>query len=448
MYQPSRRTAPPPNATVRTFRAADTASALAAVKAALGPDAVILDTRSVDRGLFRRPEVEVTAGLELPEAGLSAVPAAPALPQRPSPAVLAPAADAPAPLARPAAELPAPVEVRPAPAFPPAPAPVPAARPPRPALRGFGADEPFPEEPPAGAEELGEDEMADGLRRSFEEARRALALMARRARASGKPRLPPGAQSVEKHLLDCGVDPALAEELVTAAVAAGGGRKAAVLARVRTALEGRLPVAPAPWLAPGRQVIAFVGPTGVGKTTTLAKVAARALLESRKRIALLTVDTYRIGACDQLARYGEIMGVPVLVARDRTELARAMERVGQADMVLVDTAGRSSIEDVERQTDLVRSVPGIELHLVASAAAGGRQLAAVGDRYRAIQPDRLVFTKLDEAAGPGGILALAARVDRPVACIADGQRVPEDLHAFDSAKLVELVLTSPEGALR
>jgi flagellar biosynthesis protein FlhF len=93
-------------------------------------------------------------------------------------------------------------------------------------------------------------------------------------------------------------------------------------------------------------------------------------------VALLTVDTYRVGATEQLARYGEIMGVPVLVARDRGELRRAAERVREADLVLVDTAGRSSPEDVGHQAELVRCIPRVQLHLVLSVATGASELAA------------------------------------------------------------------------
>jgi flagellar biosynthesis protein FlhF len=214
---------------------------------------------------------------------------------------------------------------------------------------------------------------------------------------------------------------------------------------IRDLVEERLLPCRAPWLHGDRHVVALVGPTGVGKTTTLAKIAARAILETRKKVALLSVDVYRIGAQEQLARYGEIMNVPVLVARDRAELGRAAERVRDADLVLVDTAGRSSPEDVARQADLVRTLPGVLLHLVVSAAAGPQQLAAVGDAWRALRPDRLVFTKLDEAVGPGAILSAAVRVGRPTACIADGQRVPEDLHAATGRQLVELV-TGPADA--
>ncbi len=357
---------------VQTFRAADSASALAAVKAALGPDAILLSTRTVPGGLLRRPEVEVTAAspTSLPE---------PQAPQR------------------------------------------------RPARAPAAADE-------AMAAEVRQ------LRRSVEEARRALAAVTREARAYRDLDLPPAASETYARLLGRGVEPVLAEELVRQALEMARSSPGTVPALVRDLVGERLLPCRAPWRHEGRHVVALVGPTGVGKTTTLAKIAARAVLEARRKVALLTVDTYRIGATDQLARYGEIMGVPVLVARDRAELKRAAERVAAADLVLVDTAGRSSLEDAVRQAELVRCLPRVQLHLVLSAATGATELAAVSDRCRALQPDRLVFSKLDEASGPGAILSAAIRIGRPVACIADGQRVPEDIHALTGPELTDLVL--------
>ena len=375
-------TRPAMNANVRTFRAPDATSALAAVKAALGPDAILIATRTVPGGVFRRPEVEVTA----------AAGTAPETPARPGAPIAAAPRAAPPPDDRLASEV-------------------------------------------------------QHLRRSVEEASRALATVTRQARAGHDLQIPPAAAEVHGRLIGRGVEPVLAEELVRQGLLAGGAPHPEALERaVRDLLGDRLVPCRAPWLQPGRQVIALVGPTGVGKTTTLAKMAARALLEARKRVALLTVDTYRIGASEQLARYGEIMGVPALVARDRGELIRAYPRIADADLVLVDTAGRSSAEDVARQADLVRAIPGIQLHLVVSAATGAQQLAATGERYRSLEPDRLVFSKLDEAAGPGAVLSLAVRIGRPVACVTNGQRVPEDLHALTGPELVDLVLPGRDAS--
>ena len=367
------------NATVRTFRGADSAAALAAAKKALGPDAVVLGARTVPGSVFRRSEVEVTAALEV----------------APSPPVLE--------------------RTRARPVRRPAPP------------------------PPAGAVSPGED-LAGELRRLVREvsqARTELSFVAQETRAARELQLAPAAAEIYARLAARGVEPALAEELVRQALSAHP--LAGLDQGVRELIEERLLPCRAPWLHGERQVVALVGPTGVGKTTTLAKIAARAILETRKKVALVTVDVYRIGAQEQLARYGEIMNVPALVARDKAELGSAMERLAGADLVLLDTAGRSSPEDVARQADLVRSVPGVLLHLVVSAASGPQQTAAVADRYRGLHPDRLVFSKVDEAAGPGSILSAAVRIGRPVACITDGQRVPEDLHPATGPQLVELV---------
>ncbi len=373
-------------ATVQTFRAPDSAAALAAVKRALGPEAVILGTRSVEGGLFRRSEVEITAAL-------------------------------------------GPVSEK--------------------SIRGDGEIEPR-RRPPAHPLPAppADDPMADEvrlLRRSVEEARRALATVTREARVGRELQLPPAAAAVYARMLGRGVEPLLAEELIRQAMATAAPDR--ILDAVKDLVGERLIPCRAPWLHQDRHVIALVGPTGVGKTTTLAKIAARAILEARKRVALVTVDIYRIGATDQLARYGEIMGVPVLVARDRTELAAALDRVKTADLVLVDTAGRSTPEDVARQAALVRAIPRIQLHLVVSAATGAIELGAVADRYRSLAPDRLLVSKVDEAAGPGGILSAAVRVGRPIACVANGQRVPEDLHALTGPQLADLVIGQREDPL-
>jgi flagellar biosynthesis protein FlhF len=389
------------SATVRTFRAADAASALAAVKAALGPEAVLISTRSVPGGVFRRPEVEVTAAvgaLVEPPAGATT-----ATGQLQSSRSATPGG----------ASLP-------------------------PAYQRTATAPARPEHDPLASE-------VQLLRRSVEDARRALASVTREARAGHDLQIPPAAAALHGRLVARGVEPVLAEELVRHALLAGAASRPDGLERaVRDLVGDRLVPCRAPWLQPGRQVIALIGPTGVGKTTTLAKIAARALLEAKKRVALLSVDTYRIGASEQLARYGEIMGVPALVARDRGELVRAHERVADADLVLVDTAGRSSADDVARQADLVRAISGVQLHLVVSAATGAQELGAVAERYRSLEPDRLVLSKLDEAAGPGAVLSVAVRIGRPVSCVTDGQRVPEDLHALTGPELVDLVLAGRE----
>lgn len=260
---------------------------------------------------------------------------------------------------------------------------------------------------------------------------------------------PTRGRELREHLVERGVEEALADEVVRQALAeAAGDSSGALMNALRTVLSQKLLPARAPWFPGKRRVLALVGPTGVGKTTTMAKIAARALLESRMKVALITLDTYRIGASEQVTRYGEIMRVPAFVAKDRAQLAKGLERSQDADLILIDTAGRSLSEAVAQQAELLRSVPGVQLHLVLSAATGAKQLAATAERYRILAPERLVFTKLDEAAGPGSILSASARLGSPVCAVADGQRVPEDLHAVSGARLFELVTGTQGGPRR
>lgn len=201
------------------------------------------------------------------------------------------------------------------------------------------------------------------------------------------------------------------------------------------------PSARAPWLpsqdSPCRMV-ALVGPTGAGKTTTIAKIAARAVLDERLRVALVTLDTFRIGAIDQLGRYAEILGLPMYVARDRRELVRAFEHAQSADLVLIDTAGRSPLDEeaTRHQAELLASVPGIELCLTVSAAAARLPMERVAARYQIHRPSGVVVTKIDEAGGLPSIISVASCVPGPIACYSAGQRVPEDIAALDRAQLL------------
>jgi flagellar biosynthesis protein FlhF len=241
-----------------------------------------------------------------------------------------------------------------------------------------------------------------------------------------------------RHLIRRGMEEFLARGLVEEARRHGAGSADDIAESVKASLRKQMSPAPAPWLAEGRRTMALIGPTGVGKTTAIAKIAARALLETRFKVALITVDTYRVGASEQLARYGKIMGIPTHVARDRAALAAGISRCQDADLVLIDTAGRSDNQSLAEQTSLLRSVPQIELQLVLSAATGGRELGAIARRYRAIGPERLIFTKLDEVDGPAGVYSAASALARPISCITDGQRVPEDIHAVTGADLVRI----------
>ena len=211
--------------------------------------------------------------------------------------------------------------------------------------------------------------------------------------------------------------------------------------RVTSAIFELIQLAPVPWradLTRNRRIISLVGPTGVGKTTTIAKIAARAMLEERLKVSLVTVDTYRVGAIEQLTRYGEIMGLPTYVARTRADLAEVLDHCQSADLVLIDTAGRSPVETdgIRAQSTLLAEIEDLETHVVVSAATPLRQLQHLRTRYESVERAQVVISKVDEGDGAAGLLTAAATLGLPVSCFTDGQRVPEDVHAVVLSSLV------------
>lgn len=187
-------------------------------------------------------------------------------------------------------------------------------------------------------------------------------------------------------------------------------------------------------------IVAMVGPTGVGKTTTVAKLAARfALRHGRDSVALISTDNFRIGAQDQLRNFGRILGVPVQAVGSRAELEEALRDLRGKRLVLIDTAGMSQrdmrlSEQFQALTELHAPV---RTYLVLSA---NTQLAALSETMRAFRrakPAACIITKLDEAASLGGALTAVLRHRLPIAYLGTGQRVPEDLQPARSARLVE-----------
>lgn len=185
--------------------------------------------------------------------------------------------------------------------------------------------------------------------------------------------------------------------------------------------------------------VALLGPTGVGKTTTVAKLAARFILRhGAGTVGLITTDEHRIGAQEQLKIYGKILGAPVWVARDAATLAAALDELHGHKLVLVDTAGMSQ-RDVRlaEQFELIRSAHTPVRPYLVLAATG--QLAALEETVRAFSQTRLagcVITKIDETASLGPALSAVSRHRLPVAYVSEGQRVPEDLRPARSASLV------------
>jgi flagellar biosynthesis protein FlhF len=209
--------------------------------------------------------------------------------------------------------------------------------------------------------------------------------------------------------------------------------------RARTLTEARGAVAKAlathvvftlPQFAAARRVVAFVGPTGVGKTTTLAKVAAELALVAGRSLGIVSLDGYRVGAAAQIEELADLIGVPLVVARDRASFARALERLRDAEVVLVDTAGRAP-RDASALAELSDCLHGaeepVDVCLCVTASTRSPELDDVIGRHAVLRPTHLVVTKNDEAMTHDGVLSACIASGLPLAWLTTGQRVPEDI---------------------
>ena len=208
------------------------------------------------------------------------------------------------------------------------------------------------------------------------------------------------------------------------------------------AARGTAPIANTQLTAPstGRCVM-LVGPTGVGKTTTIAKLAARAALIENKRVALITLDNYRVGGIDQIRTFADLIGVPLQVVATPGELAGAID--DDNDLTLIDTAGRSprdaaAIDELARA---MRACSPIETHLVVAAGSTATMIESLANRYRALDPVRMLFTKVDEVESAVEMARAPLRLELPITWITTGQSVPEDLEEPTAQRVLELAQT-------
>jgi len=190
------------------------------------------------------------------------------------------------------------------------------------------------------------------------------------------------------------------------------------------------------------KIIALVGPTGVGKTTTIAKLAANFKLRENRSVGLITIDTYRIAAVDQLRTYAGILNVPLAVVLTPEELRDALRKMKHLDLVLIDTAGRSQNDELKLRElkSFLSVVHPDEIHLVLSTTASQSCLMSAIQRFAGLNVDRVIFTKLDEAVGLGILLNVMKKVDRAVSYITTGQNVPDDIEPGTAQTLARHLL--------
>jgi flagellar biosynthesis protein FlhF len=190
-------------------------------------------------------------------------------------------------------------------------------------------------------------------------------------------------------------------------------------------------------------IAAFIGTTGVGKTTTIAKIAARLMLERAKKVGLISLDAYRIGAMEQLKTYANILGVPCFQAFKKKDLLFALRRMEGKDVVLIDTAGQSQY-DRSRLDELRRLIPGelnISTHLLLSIATAESEMNKAADNFRCLNYQSYIFTKKDETQKCGTILNQIVKQSLPVSYITTGQNVPEDIEQAERDKLLKLIVS-------
>ncbi len=377
---------------VHTFRAASLQEALEQVRLSLGPDASVLQTREIKRsrlGLFAKTSVEVEASSMLP-APMAASPRESTLPST----AQAPGRSTPV------------------------------------------ADSLLVSAPPT---DRTSNRLADKEATVQEQAVRGT--------NPNTPRLPAALFETLSELLDAGVDPAAAKQLVQAAAQHCTPEQLEdswlVKGRVVQLVSADLRVAEPFEVHHGRQqVVAVVGPTGVGKTTTLAKLGTRFQIDQGCRVGFVTMDTFRPGAVDQLLQYAESLNAPLEVVSSADQFLPALQRLKACDLVLVDSAGRSPT-DTEQISILSRSLLAARptaVHLVVSATSSAGHIRAAMKQFAPLNPTGLVITKLDEAVGFGEWLSLLRHSELPVGYLTHGQNVTHDLAVANRRRLASLLL--------
>jgi len=388
------------------------AEALRKVKKHLGRDAVIVSTRTVSRGgilgFGAKRFVEITAARQM--------------------------ADLPAPLRRGAVQMAPPVAAAPTTAAP-------AARSARAAtsatVAGSAADSPLDHGRTILSEVGHLKSLVEGLMR---ETRRVC-----------RPDVPDVLLDGYTRLVQSDVAEELARrmiERVRAELSAEDlSRPEAVRVHLAGQLESMLPEAGPIRLASTSDptVIALIGPTGVGKTTTVAKLAANMSLRERRSVGLVTIDTYRIGAIEQLRTYAQIIDVPLEVVMTPAQLRQAVGRMRDRDVILIDTAGRgqrdgAKLAELESFFEAVRPH---ETHLVLSLTSRESVLKETVDRFRPLNFNRLILTKLDEAIGFGVVLSCLEKTNGALSYLTTGQDVPDDIEVCRRSRLAQWILERP-----
>ncbi len=387
---------------VKTYQSRSLQEALDNVKRDLGGEALILSTRSVNArppfGLFKRQKWEITAALDEPK---PAVETNTETKQRP--AVTAPVRSASAAAAAPAL---APVAVN---------------------------------RPEVEAPRVRKDERMDALIEEIGELKKSFRTLSNAMPSKGQD----VGGGLYAELISSGIEQELADHLVRTG-SRGKPTPSELRDRVRRLLADQMVIEPAAELVgKSRMVSVFVGPTGVGKTTTIAKIAGHASIRMKKKVALISTDLFRVGGQEQLKRFGELLGVPTYGCADAGTLKELVRSLDDRDLVMIDTQG-SSPSDLARLAKLegVINSADAKVHLVVSATTRSEDITKIVARFMRFSPRSVIFTKIDETDAKGAIAGDLLRNELAISYIGNGQRVPEDLVLPAADDLARFVLPS------
>ncbi len=376
---------------LRTFKARSIQEAIATVRKELGPDASVLHTRKLPSGVWSwltsSPRFEVTASATIQAPSRFDVMLESEEPSEELMAEEEPLEDSPEDLREPAPDI-APLPT-PAPSFAPS--------------RSINARPTW--------------------RESAREANTQTLTKKRHSKESHE-------FTIYSKLLDLGFDDALARSVSRETAAEAEGSDVESLLKSAAYLVAEQVAVAEPWEFPRGECrrIALVGPTGVGKTTTIAKLAADLRLRQRRRVGLITVDTYRIAAVDQLQTYASIIELPCEVASSPEEMQEALKRLHDCDVIFLDTAGRGPFDSLRMHelTRILQSFEADEVHLALSGTSRTALLDTLVERFECARPTHLTLTKIDECDGLGPLASWLTRNTIPLRFLTTGQDVPQD----------------------
>lgn len=268
-----------------------------------------------------------------------------------------------------------------------------------------------------------------------------------------EPPLPDSVEQVVRQLRDQAVEEELIQsflgELRDRAEQPGDLESLAwVRATFREMMERRFPCIDSSRIGDDARVIVLIGPTGVGKTTTVAKLAANFALIAEKDVAIITADTYRIAAVDQLRTYANLIGAPLSVVYTPEEMQQAIAEHRERDMILVDTAGRSQYDKMQMNElrTFLAVIEEPQIHLVISATTKAEDLVDTLERFHTIGFDRLIITKIDETRTLGPLLKLSHLSGKQIAYLTAGQSVPDDIEVAEAGAIAERILGRVDNA--